>query len=182
MNECERCTSGPEAPQQSETTRRRFLIAMVGAASLLLSAILEIPFIGALVRSRFASKKETWTKVADLQAVPEGLPVRLNFVQREEDAFIERNEVRSVWIVRGSGLKIAAYSPICPHAGCYYNWNEALRQFECPCHGSVFKIDGSVVSGPSPRHLDTLPVRIENGALFVMWERFKAGVAEKLSV
>jgi len=181
VNECERCSTESLSSQSAETTRRRFLIAMMATASLLMSAILGIPFIGALFHSTSFSKKETWIKVADVQTIPEGLPIRLNFVQKEQDAFIGKNEIRSVWILR-SHSSVTAYAPICPHAGCYYNWNEAHKQFECPCHGSIFNIDGFVMAGPSPRPLDTLPIKIEDGSLLVAWKRFKAGVAEKISV
>ncbi len=182
MNECKECSSGSKLPTQIETTRRRFLVAMMAVASFLIGVILGIPFIGALVGSRFGTQKQKWVKVADMQSFPEGEPVRINFTQREQDAYLEQTEVHSVWVVKRSASEVTAYSPICPHAGCYYNWNTQLRRFECPCHASVFMIDGPVVSGPAPRPLDTLPVKVENGALFVTWERFKAGVPKKIAV
>jgi len=177
MDECRECT-----PEKVKTTRRRFLVAMIAIASFLLAIILGIPFISALLGPKYRAGKEKWVKVADLQSIPEGEPVRLNFVQAEQDAYIQQNAVRSVWVVRRSQSEVTAYSPICPHAGCYYNWSAQLRRFACPCHASVFEISGPVVSGPAPRPLDTLPARIDKGSLFVVWKRFKAGVPEKIEV
>ncbi|MGO9378426.1 MAG: ubiquinol-cytochrome c reductase iron-sulfur subunit [Dissulfurispiraceae bacterium] len=182
MNECKECSSSAKVISGTETTRRRFLVAMMAIASFLLSVILGIPFIGALVRSNFSSQKQKWVKVADMQSIPEDVPTRLNFTRREQDAFLEQTAVQSVWVVMHSASEVTVYSPICPHAGCYYNWNDQLRRFECPCHGSVFSIDGTVISGPAPRPLDKLPVEVENGALFVTWERFKSGIPEKIKV
>lgn len=181
MNECNECRSGENSGPKIETTRRRFLVVMLSVASALLGAILGIPFINSVTGSRFSSQKDKWIKVAELQSIPEGEPVRLNFSQTEQDTFLLQTAVQSVWVVRLSPAEITAYSPICPHAGCYYNWNVQLRRFVCPCHSSVFEISGPVVSGPSPRPLDTLPVKIENGALFVVWKRFKAGIANKIA-
>lgn len=182
MNECKECASDAKAISSIETTRRRFLIAIMVAASFLISVMLVIPFIGALVRSKFGSQKQKWVKVANMQSIPGNEPVRLNFIQREQDAYLEQKAVHSVWVVKHSTSEATVYSPVCPHAGCYYNWNDRLRHFECPCHGSVFQIDGPVISGPAPRPLDTLPVKVEDGALFVIWERFKAGVHNKIVV
>jgi Rieske Fe-S protein len=182
MNECSECRPGDNSGPKVETTRRRFLVALIATASALLGAILGIPFISAVTGSGSGSQKDKWVKVAELQSIPEGEPVSLNFSQTGQDAFMLRTTVQSVWVVRTSPAEITAYSPICPHAGCYYNWNAQLRRFACPCHASIFEINGPVVSGPAPRPLDTLPVRIENGTLFVIWKRFKAGVADKTAV
>jgi Rieske Fe-S protein len=177
MDECRECT-----PERVTTTRRRFLVAMITIASSLLGVMLGIPFINALLGSNHRARKEKWVKVADMLAIPEGEPVRLNFIQVEQDAYIQQSTVHSVWAVRRSQSEVTVYSPICPHAGCYYNWSTQLRRFACPCHASVFEINGPVVSGPAPRPLDTLPARIDNGSLFVVWKRFKAGVPEKIEI
>ena len=62
-------------------------------------------------------------------------------------------------IVRVGGKKIAAYrdpqgelhllSPVCPHLGCYVQWNEAEKSWDCPCHGSRFNAVGQLMNGPA---------------------------------
>jgi len=39
-------------------------------------------------------------------------------------------------------------------------WNAPKKQFLCPCHGGVYDRDGRVVSGPPPRPLERLNVRV----------------------
>jgi Rieske Fe-S protein len=178
MNGCDKC----EQPEKTGTTRRRFIVVIMAIAASLLGLILGIPFIRSVIGAGTAARKDKWVKLADLQAIPVGEPVRLNFIRDEQDAFIKQTALHSVWIVRQSQAEITAYSPICPHAGCYYNWSAQLRRFACPCHASVFEINGMVVSGPAPRPLDTLPVKIEDGSLFLTWKRFMAGVADKAEI
>jgi Rieske Fe-S protein len=60
-------------------------------------------------------------------------------------------------------------SPICPHAGCEVLWEQASNRFACPCHESYFGADGSRISGPSPRGLDALPSRVQEGRLQVQY-------------
>jgi glycine/D-amino acid oxidase-like deaminating enzyme/nitrite reductase/ring-hydroxylating ferredoxin subunit len=62
-------------------------------------------------------------------------------------------------IIKHDGDTIAAYrdlnselhllSPICPHTGCNVVWNPSEITWDCPCHGSRFSIDGSLLNGPA---------------------------------
>jgi nucleotide-binding universal stress UspA family protein/nitrite reductase/ring-hydroxylating ferredoxin subunit len=66
-------------------------------------------------------------------------------------------------IIERQGEKLAAYmdqngelqlrSAKCTHLGCTVGWNPAENTFDCPCHGSRFAPDGSVVNGPAARPL-----------------------------
>ncbi len=50
-------------------------------------------------------------------------------------------------VVRTSGTTFLALSRICTHEQC--DTNVTNNRFECPCHGSIFAADGSVIRGPS---------------------------------
>jgi glycine/D-amino acid oxidase-like deaminating enzyme/nitrite reductase/ring-hydroxylating ferredoxin subunit len=45
--------------------------------------------------------------------------------------------------------RVHAVSAVCTHMGCLVGWNETDRSWDCPCHGSRFAFDGSVVHGPA---------------------------------
>jgi nitrite reductase/ring-hydroxylating ferredoxin subunit len=49
-----------------------------------------------------------------------------------------------------------AVSASCSHKGCVVTWNNAERSWDCPCHGSIFATDGSVIHGPA---VEPLPPR-----------------------
>jgi glycine/D-amino acid oxidase-like deaminating enzyme/nitrite reductase/ring-hydroxylating ferredoxin subunit len=50
--------------------------------------------------------------------------------------------------------RLMAVSPTCTHLWCRVDWNEAERSWDCPCHGSRFAPDGTVIEGPAVTDLE----------------------------
>ena len=49
---------------------------------------------------------------------------------------------------------VAAIYKVCTHLGCIYAWTPSNNRFECPCHGSKYRLDGRRIESPAPRSLD----------------------------
>lgn len=171
----------PEGEDLLSAARRRFLKLSVGVLAALNAVALGIPFIGSLVRAAVGRKAE-WAKVGDIGSFPEGQPVEAKFLVLTEDAFHHEQALNSVWVIRHSKERMTVFSPVCTHLGCHFLWNPKIERFACPCHASLFSIEGKVLYGPAPRPLDTLEHKIENGVLFVKWQRFKVGIPSKVAV
>jgi len=65
---------------------------------------------------------------------------------------------------------IVGYSAVCTHTGCdVVGWEDATQHLVCPCHTSTFdaKDRARVVSGPAPKALAALPLRVVDGQLSV---------------
>ena len=154
----------------------------MGVVSAIVSLLLGIPFVVALIAPTYRRSQSLYAKAADVSSLPKDQPVSLRFQLQGTDAFIRQTVTQEVWVVKHSDSDITVFSPICTHLGCHYEWVASANEFVCPCHDSFFSITGKVLAGPAPRPLDTLPSRIENGVLYVKWERFQAGVPEKIVV
>ena len=59
----------------------------------------------------------------------------------------------TIMVIRASATQIIAVSAICTHAGCSMDFDSGSSQLVCPCHGSSFNEDGSVIQGPARRPL-----------------------------
>ncbi len=65
---------------------------------------------------------------------------------------------------------VVAYSAICVHTGCdVTSWDPNRQLLQCPCHYSTYdpKEAAKVVSGPAPRRLPALPLKIVDSRLVV---------------
>jgi glycine/D-amino acid oxidase-like deaminating enzyme/nitrite reductase/ring-hydroxylating ferredoxin subunit len=56
-------------------------------------------------------------------------------------------------VYRDENGTVHALSARCTHLGCIVHFNDAERAWECPCHGSRFGVDGSVIQGPANKPL-----------------------------
>ncbi|MFB9895532.1 FAD-dependent oxidoreductase [Planobispora takensis] len=59
-------------------------------------------------------------------------------------------------VYRDDNGQLHAVSAVCTHLGCVVGFNDAERTWECPCHGSRFDVDGSILQGPATEPLDRL--------------------------
>jgi Rieske Fe-S protein len=59
------------------------------------------------------------------------------------------------FVVKNQG-KIDVFAINCSHLGCSIALNESAKTFDCPCHGSRFHLDGTVLRGPAPAPLSHL--------------------------
>jgi Rieske Fe-S protein len=57
-------------------------------------------------------------------------------------------------VYRDEAGTLHAVSATCTHLGCIVAFNDAERAWECPCHGSRFAVDGSVLHGPATKPLE----------------------------
>jgi glycine/D-amino acid oxidase-like deaminating enzyme/nitrite reductase/ring-hydroxylating ferredoxin subunit len=64
---------------------------------------------------------------------------------------VRGDEKIAAW--RDEAGRLHAVSASCTHKGCTVTWNNADRTWDCPCHGSVFAADGSVIHGPARKPL-----------------------------
>ena len=48
-----------------------------------------------------------------------------------------------------TGGKVSVFAQNCSHLGCSVSFNTDQKSFDCPCHGSRFHIDGTVLHGPA---------------------------------
>lgn len=124
-----------------------------------------------------------WIRTIRLDALRDGEAKRVALVADHRDAWtIERDvELGAVWLVR-SGSSVRAWSTTCPHLGCSVDKASTAKGFYCACHDSSFDEAGKRQSGPSPRDLDTLDTRVEDGVVVVNFRRFRQGTPDKSAV
>jgi Rieske Fe-S protein len=175
-------TTPSALPDSGPMDRRGFLKTAAWILSGMVTLVLGLPVVWTLVGSIYRRTPVRYSRLASLAALPQGQPVTVSFQYRTEEAYLRQEETHDVWVIKHSPTEATVFSSICPHLGCHYDWDTRAQRFVCPCHASMFTADGTVLSGPAPRPLDTLPYRIENGQLFVAWERFEPGVPRKIAV
>lgn len=59
-------------------------------------------------------------------------------------------------VFRDDQGRLRLHSAVCPHLGCVVHWNPGERTWDCPCHGSRFKVTGEVIAGPAQSGLEAV--------------------------
>ncbi len=65
-----------------------------------------------------------------------------------------------IFVFRDREKGFAVASAVCTHLGCTVAYFQSDQRFHCPCHGSVFASNGSVVHGPAPKALQWYEVTL----------------------
>lgn len=73
----------------------------------------------------------------------------------------------TILVARVSDTQVVALSAICTHAGCTMDYAAGQKVIDCPCHGSQFATDGSVLRGPAARPLRVYSVTLANNRITV---------------
>jgi len=182
--------SEAEAPTQSEENvatednqgeRRGFIKFLCFVIGGIVSAV---PFgagiwayINPLTREKGVDG-DGFLKITTLDAIPDdGTPAKFSVIADKEDAWnkFKNISVGAIYLRKEAG-KVKALHTVCPHLGCFIDYRSSKSDFFCPCHNSNFKLDGSIVSGVSPRPMDPLKIEIRNKVeVWVKFQNFQPG-------
>ncbi|HLY27792.1 MAG TPA: Rieske (2Fe-2S) protein, partial [Aggregatilineales bacterium] len=66
------------------------------------------------------------------------------------------------FLVRFADGGFLALHSKCTHLACIVGWDKQAGQFACPCHGSIFDQQGTVLHSPAPRPLDRYAIVIDS--------------------
>lgn len=127
-------------------------------------------------------------KVTNLESLPkDGVPRKFSIMASRTDAWNRFPDapVGAIYLRRTGDSTVEALNVVCPHAGCFVDFRAEKKGYYCPCHNSLFEMDGKIgdPKSPSPRGLDQLKVEIKNGSeVWVEFQNFRTGTAEKIPV
>jgi menaquinol-cytochrome c reductase iron-sulfur subunit len=127
-------------------------------------------------------------RVTSLDALPaDGVPRKFPVLADRTDAWnkFQNVPVGAVYLRRTTAGKLEALNVVCPHAGCFVDFSADRGKFLCPCHNSLFAVDGKLAdaSSPAARGLDSLEVELRHEReVWVKFQNFEAGKVEKVPV
>jgi menaquinol-cytochrome c reductase iron-sulfur subunit len=181
-------TENSEGVPQNSTTaepspqnRRSFLGALMALGSVFVGALLSVPLIRfaifPLIRRTTDLKNSPVGSMSEFSSLTE--PAMRTIQIEQIDGWRKTVSEKIVYITKDQRNQLSVLTSICPHLGCTVPWNKEKKQFICPCHGGTFSADGSRVSGPSQRGMDTLETYVEGGQLLVRFQYFRQLVSDK---
>ena len=145
-----------------QPTRRSFLLLVpLGVFASIAGAAFRF------LRPRISTVTDRWLDVAQLSEIAGPQPVSRKVTAEHIAGWSTTTEEHNVFVLPAKSNQVV--SAICPHEGCEVLWDSQRNQFACPCHESYFAADGARISGPSPRGLDQLPTRVQDGKLQVQY-------------
>jgi Rieske Fe-S protein len=166
-----------------DDSRRTFLKVGVGAVGAGVACISAAPAVGYVLfplDAQVTSGGEEFVVVGKRKMFNAETPVKVDVYADVKDAWNRQKNVRlgSCWVIERDG-DLVAFSTTCPHLGCAIDFDPEATKFKCPCHRSAFSIEGKREEGPSPRDMDELSLKDEDGLVMVMYQRFKQGLEDK---
>lgn len=168
-------SDGSDGGSGSSVGRRRFLAWFLGAGTVGVAGSLSVPLVRFAVDPLLRTSTETeWSDLGSVDDFTEtDVPQKRTISITQIDGWRKVTSEKVIYVVKGGDGKLTAFTAVCPHLGCSVKWNDSNRQFKCPCHGGVFTREGTLVSGPPPRDMDSLETKVEDGHLKVRYQSFR---------
>ncbi len=162
-----------EPPSSPE--RRTFLGVMIGAGMTIFGVLAAIPLVRFALYPLYAKAASvTWSDVGPADSFASlSAPVQKLVSVEQRDGWRESVSEKPVYVTKDKQGQVVVLSAICPHLGCQVTWSADRQDFFCPCHGSVFAPDGTRISGPTPRGMDSLESTVQDGQLKVRYQYFR---------
>jgi quinol---cytochrome c reductase iron-sulfur subunit, bacillus type len=149
------------------TTRRGFYAAAIYGLWAIITAALGLPALMYLLVPPRLRRQNDWVEAGDISQLEPGTPVEMTFRRNRIDGWKVTSEKSTAWVVKLSKDQVVAYAPQCTHLGCAYHWDQEKDQFVCPCHNSLFSLEGKVLDGPAPRPLDRYQTKLQGNELML---------------
>jgi menaquinol-cytochrome c reductase iron-sulfur subunit len=160
----EAITDGLAAPGSPVENRRSFLAALLGVGSVFVGGLLAVPLIRfalfPLLRRTTELKSSPVGAVSEFSSLSE--PVMRTIQIEQVDGWRRAVSEKALYVTKDQHGQLRVLTSVCPHLGCTVPWNKEKNQFVCPCHGATFSPDGTRVSGPSQRGMDTLETSVQD--------------------
>ena len=168
--------------------RRSFFLWLIAVGTAAMGTLLAVPLVRYVLYPVFATTTSiSWSDLGQ-QSQYSSLtaPVRKTVKIEQVDGWREAISRKPVYVTKGrrkgSLNNTEVLTAVCPHLGCDVPWVPAENRFHCPCHGSEFAADGSLIQWPAKRGMDTLPIKAEKDDLMVRYEYFQALLSYKKEV
>ena len=146
-------------------TRRQFDLLGTQAVGAIVAVLLGIPIVGFIISPLFRRQPVYEAMVGDISGVPEAVPTKFT-VSFPTGDWSTASVNAAVYVVKQKN-SYRIFSNVCTHMQCPVHWDDALRQFLCPCHGGLYDITGQNVGGPPPKPLPQYVHRIEGTTLYI---------------
>jgi menaquinol-cytochrome c reductase iron-sulfur subunit len=174
-------TQNPASSGVPLESRRSFLGALLALGSVFVGALLSIPLIRFALFPLLRRTTEIETSpVGELsQFLSLTAPVMRTIQIEQVDGWRKAISEKAVYVTKDSQGQLRVLTSICSHLGCTVPWNKDKNQFVCPCHGATFAADGTRISGPSLRGMDSLETSVQDGQLLVRFQYFRQLVSDK---
>ena len=156
-----------EPAESPGTTRRGFYAAAIYGLWAIITAALGLPALMYLLVPPKLRRQNDWVDAGDISQLEPGNPVEMTFRRNRVDGWKVISEKSTAWVVKLSKDQVVAYAPQCTHLGCAYHWDQEKDQFVCPCHNSLFSLEGKVLDGPAPRPLDRFQTKLQGNQLML---------------
>ena len=100
-----------------------------------------------------------------------GKSTRTISIQKDQISVGEAKEIvlgsTPALVINVPGKGYMAVSRVCTHLGCLVQYDKKGKRLLCPCHAGEFDLEGSVLSGPPPKPLEAIPLKVEGGNLLI---------------